>query len=70
MSIPAPQQNESIITFIDKWINDPAFVLQFPSYGTRLGILEYVYARHKPEEITITQLIKYDTNSTDNTNQV
>lgn len=68
MSIPVPQQNESVITFIDKWINDPAFVLQFPSYETRLGILEYVYERHKTQEITITQLIKYDTESTNNTN--
>lgn len=69
MSIPVPQQNESIIEFIDKWIDDQTFVMQFPTYQTRLGILEYVYVRHKTQEVTITQLINYDTESTNNTNQ-
>lgn len=70
MSIPVPQQNESIIEFIDKWIDDQTFVMQFPSYETRLLILEYVYVRHKPQEITITQLINYDTKSTNNTSEI
>lgn len=70
MSIPVPQQNESIIEFIDKWIYDQTFVMQFPSYETRLGILEYVYVRHKPQEVTITQLINYDTKSTNNTSEI
>lgn len=69
MSIPVPQQTESIVEFIDKWINEKIFVMQFPSYNTRLGILEYVYERHKTQEITITQLIKYDTESTNNTSE-
>lgn len=70
MSIPVPQQNEGIIEFIDKWIYDQTFVMQFPSYETRLGILEYVYVRHKPQEVTITQLINYDTKSTNNTSEI
>ena len=68
MSITVPQQNESIIEFIDKWIDDQTFVMQFPVHETRLAILEYVYEIHKPQQVTITQLINYDTESTNNTN--
>lgn len=70
MSIPVPQQNESIIEFIDKWIDDQTFVMQFPSHQTRLGILEYVYVRHKTQEVTITQLINYDKECTNNTSEI
>lgn len=70
MSIPAPQHNDTKMEFIDKWINDKAFVMQFPVHDTRLAILEYVYETHKPQQVTITQLINYDTESTNNTSQV
>jgi hypothetical protein len=64
MSIPTPQQNEFEIEFIDKWLNDKTFVMQFPILETRLAILKYVYSMHKPQESTITQTINYNTTST------
>jgi hypothetical protein len=70
MSIPAPQQNNTLLEFIDKWLNDKTFVMQFPILETRLAILKYVYSMHKPQESTITQTINYDTTSTNNTNQI
>ena len=70
MSIPAPQHNDTLLEFIDKWLNDKTFVTQFPILETRLTILKYVYSTHKPQHLTITQTINYDTTSTNNTNQI